>query len=559
MKHLLKFILVLSVSIIPFYSATSQVVYQHVDNKAIYEFLDEMANMKIIELNSAVKPYTRIFISQKLIEVSSRSAELNKRQSKEFLFFLKEYNKEIDNSDQNQFVTNKMFGKNREKIKDRQKRLDLYYYRDSTFMFSVNPILGVQVWNNDSDMVYHRWNGAELMFYAGNHLGVYASLRDNYLSKAVTASQYLTQQTGGGFKNATYGYTNKDAVEYSEMRGGITAGGKWWSLGIVKDHNVWGNNYNGANIMTNRAPSFAQIKLNLKPVKWFELNYFHGWLSSKVIDTSATQNYGTGTTTVYVPKFMASNLFTFKPIKNLHFSIGNSIVYSQNINGAYFIPVLFFKSLDHTYSTLGNSQMFIDISSRNLKKCHFYFTGYFDDFSFGRLFETKDITPYSMKIGGRVSNIIQNVSVTAEYTRNNVFAFKHYNPETTYESTKYNMGHYLRDNAQEIFLQLSYKPLSRLWIDVSYCHANKGPDYPDNRNDVDPVTGEPIPSYYDFQESIIWEKSYFAFQARYELINDLIFQLRMEMADVKDDTDTYTPSQFQGKQLTTSAMITFGF
>ncbi|MBL0342211.1 MAG: hypothetical protein IPP71_15655 [Bacteroidetes bacterium] len=449
--------------------------------------------------------------------------------------------------------------KNRIKLKDRQQRLDLFYYRDSSFMFTINPILGVQVWNNDSGSVYHRWNGAEMMFYGGTHVGVYASLRDNYLSKSITAPNFLTQETGGGFKNPTFGFTNKDAVEYSEMRGGITVNGSWWNLGLVKDHITWGNNYNGANIFSDRAPSFAQLKLNLQPVKWLELNYFHGWLSSKVVDTAATQNYGTGTTTAYVPKFVAANFITFKPVKNLHLSIGNSIVYSQSINAGYLIPFLFYKSLDHTYSTLGNSQMFIDISSRNLKKCHFYFTGYFDDFSFGRLFESKNVTPWSFKFGGRVSNIVKNVSVTAEYTRNHVFAYKHFNPETTFESTKYNMGHYLRDNAQEIFLQLTFKPISRLWIDVAYNLANKGPDYVDNRNDKDPVTGEPLLYSYEFQEEIIWEKSAYSFQARYEILNDFIFKIRFEMADVRDDTNVYTPERFQGKQLTTSAMLTFGF
>ncbi|MBK7388953.1 MAG: hypothetical protein IPI23_07725 [Bacteroidetes bacterium] len=86
-------------------------------------------------------------------------------------------------------------------------------------------------------------------------------------------------------------------------------------IGLIKDHNVWANNYNGANILSSRAPSFAQITLQVKPSKWLELNYFHGWLSSKVVDTAATQFYGTGTTIAYVPKYMAANFITVKPVK----------------------------------------------------------------------------------------------------------------------------------------------------------------------------------------------------------------------------------------------------
>lgn len=50
-------------------------------------------------------------------------------------------------------------------------------------------------------------------------MSAYANLRDNYLSKSITGPDYITQQTGGGFKNPTYGFSNEDAVEYSEMRG----------------------------------------------------------------------------------------------------------------------------------------------------------------------------------------------------------------------------------------------------------------------------------------------------------------------------------------------------
>lgn len=536
-----------------------QVVYQHVDNTFIYEFLDEMANMKVIELNSAVKPYTRIFIAQQLEIINQKSGELNKRQLKELQFFLKDYYKESQHENQVDYAGKKYFGKNRIKFSERTRRPDLLYYHDSLFTLSFNPILGGSIWNNDSGNVYQRWNGAEMMFYAGKHLGVYANLRDNYLSKAISGPDYLTQQTGGSFKNPTYGYTNRNAVEYSEMRGGITLNGNWWNIGLVKDHVVWGNNYNGSNIISNRAPSFAQIKLNVKPARWFELNYFNGWLSSKVTDSSATQNYGTGTTTVFVPKYMAANFITIRPVRNLFFSFGNSIIYSRTVNAGYLIPFMFYKSLDHTYSTLGNSQLFFDLSVRNLKNCHFYASGFFDELSFGRMFEKNSLNPWSIKAGGKVSNIFGNLSVTAEYTRNNVLAYKHYNPETTFETTRYNMGHYLRDNAQDIFFQLSFKPVAKLSLDLSYNYANKGPDYPDNRLNIDPVTGEEIILTYPFQSIIIWEKTAFALQARYELVNDLVIKIRMEMSDIRDDNNVYTPGQFQGKQFTSSAMVAFGF
>lgn len=40
------------------------------------------------------------------------------------------------------------------------------------------------------------------------------------------------------------------------------------------------------------------------------------------------------------PKYMAANLITFKPVKNLYFSIGNSIIYSQNFRRCVYHSVL---------------------------------------------------------------------------------------------------------------------------------------------------------------------------------------------------------------------------
>jgi hypothetical protein len=305
-------------------------------------------------------------------------------------------------------------------------------------------------------MTYHRWNGAEMFGYVGRNLGIYANLRDNYTSKDIFGPSYLVQDMGGRFKGATTGFTNRNAKEFSELRGGLIYSWKWGYAGILKEHNVWGNGYNGSNIISARCPSFAQIKLNIKPTKWLELNYFHGWLSSMVIDSSRSQNYGTGPSETYVPKYLAMNMFTIKPFKNFYLNIGNSIVYSNNINAGYLIPFIFFKSLDHTYSSLGNSAMFFDVSIRNLKYFHFYYSMFIDELSIGRMFN-KNLQSnfWSMKGGVQIINLIPNTTITAEYTRTNPITYKHYNPETTYESTGYNLGFYLRDNSQNLYLKIA--------------------------------------------------------------------------------------------------------
>ena len=71
----------------------AQEVYQHVSNSDVYDFIDELANAGVIQINSAIKPYSRIFIAKKLGVASGKREELNPRQIKDLDFYLKDYNK----------------------------------------------------------------------------------------------------------------------------------------------------------------------------------------------------------------------------------------------------------------------------------------------------------------------------------------------------------------------------------------------------------------------------------------------------------------------------------
>jgi len=64
-----------------------------VSSTGIYDYLDELSNAQIITLNSAVKPYSRILISEKLAEAYNKRAELNLRQQKELDFYLMDFSK----------------------------------------------------------------------------------------------------------------------------------------------------------------------------------------------------------------------------------------------------------------------------------------------------------------------------------------------------------------------------------------------------------------------------------------------------------------------------------
>ena len=74
----------------------AQNIPQHISYYRIYDFIDELAIDRIININSVSKPYSRNFIAQKLLEAQAKDSLLTKRQKADLKFFLNDYAIELD-------------------------------------------------------------------------------------------------------------------------------------------------------------------------------------------------------------------------------------------------------------------------------------------------------------------------------------------------------------------------------------------------------------------------------------------------------------------------------
>lgn len=555
----------------------AQDIPQHISYYKLYDFVDELANSGLYELNSAIKPYSRTFILGKLLEAQAQPEKLSKRQKAEIAFYLNDL--ALEN---NQLpAANWHLWKN-----DKSKAALLapgIFYRDSLFKARITPALGMNVLNNASGTIIQRWIGAEFQASIGKHVSVYGSLRDlSNNGEKLSGYYYLNDQPGYQYKEASYG------GDYSDSRGGIKISNKWGSIGFVKDNVVWGDNYHGSNILSGRAPSYPMITLRLQPAKWFEMNYLHAWLVSNQVDSS--YYYLENDTRIwYRPanKFMAANMFTFTPVRNLKISVGNSIIYAEKtIQGGYLIPIAFYKSIDHTLTKgLGtenqNSQMFMNISSRNLKHTHLYTSIFIDEFNFARLEPSnKEANPISIKAGAFISNFpIHNLSAVVEFTRTNILNYKHSIPLLSYASNGYNLGNYLGDNAQEIYAALQYKPIRGLDFKLFYLNAQHGNEYDYvRRGTSNGITGkvDNIISQPSLGE-VIWKNQTIGLHGTYEIINNGYVFFKAEKSTIESFVPTqavtfgerrmtaaqtlnyFTPSFFQGDKFTISAGFSFGF
>ncbi len=500
----------------------AQVVFQQTANSSVYSFLEEMASLRYIEMNSAVKPYSRKFIATQLDVLDKEYRELlNTRQQRELDFYLSDFGKELHRS------------------KDAfKKRFDVLYYTDSIFLASVNPVLNIDY--NLSENIFNRQVGVDIFSYLGKGWGAYFNFKDNYENKKITAPSYLNQRIGGDLRNLRDG-----GSEFSEMRGGLTYAWNWGHVGLVQEYIQWGNHYNGSTILSGRSPLYPQFVLNVKPTSWIEFNSFHAWLNTDIVDSTRTYTIPSNGRIVFRKKYLSANLFTFTPIRHLALSLGNSTIYSDiDFHPAYLIPFFFHRPIDHTLSANindagQNSQLFFDVSSRNINHLHLYGSIFIDELRLSTLFneeERRDQVSY--KIGAKVFNLPTNFNINVEYTLNRPAVYRHYIPVQQYESSNYPLGHYLGENADELFISLSYRPFARFYGQFSYTKARKG--------NATLLVGGNTATALPFLETLEYDYQEVGLKFRYEWRNDIWASIQLIRSNLITSFSSYAPSWQKG-------------
>jgi hypothetical protein len=484
----------------------------------IYDFIDELITNGVITQQTSTRPYTRRQVAQMLLEAQAADSLLSHRQQKDLAFYLNEFALERDTMVSN-FVQLTDHSTYNLSVADPQFS---YRTKDSMFKLRVRPILGADITASKKGVLLHRWYGAELQMDIANRLSIWGSLRDNSWSGDWLSNKYypnkeaqrigacihygitynqtenrytlshpaLTPLAGVQYKEANYG------GDFSDSKGGISLYSWWGSISLQRENIRWGESYYASNILSGRAPAVPMISLQLTPCKWLQFDYFHAWLVSNVSDSTYYYLENSTKDSTYIlnyrpmNKFMAANMLTITPIKHLSISLGNSIIYSERtIQAAYMIPIAFYKSLDHLL-TKGvatqnqNSQVFASLSVRPIDHLHLYGSFYMDEFKLSRLKPSnQEHNPISYLVGFNWSGWpINGLSLKAEFMRSYIACYTHSIDALTWSSNSYNLGHYMGDNAQSIYTELSYRPIRGMIIKLSYTHDTKYNSYAYLRN-----------------------------------------------------------------------------
>ena len=578
----------------------------------LYDYLDELVTDGVISAQTAVRPYTRGQVAKMLVDAQTADSLLNIRQKKELMFYLNEFSLERDTMVNNyvQYTDHATYNLS---LADPQFS---YMTKDKMFKMRLRPILGANILASSNGAILQRWYGVELQMDIAKHLSIWGSLRDNSWSGNWLNKQYyptnddrmngarihygasqtqpaLSPISGVQYKEANYG------GDFSDSKGGISLYSWWGSISLQRENIRWGDAYHASNILSGRAPAAPMISLQLTPCKWFQFDYFHAWLVSNVVDS--TYYYLENTTKPgvqdkeYRPlnKFMAANMFTVTPIKQLSFSFGNSIIYAeQNIQAAYLIPIAFYKSLDHLL-TKGiafqnqNSQAFASLSVRPVEHLQLYGSFYLDEFSLKRLKPSeKEKNPISYLVGFNWSGWpLKGLSLKGEFMRSYIACYTHSIDALTWTTNSFNMGHYMGDNAQSIYAELAYRPIRGMLLKLSYTNDTKYNSYAylrvyrdENNKKVNESAGIGNTLSQKPFDHCIYRNDEVRLDGFYEVHPNMFLTMSLgynhargydnektdaiaseDLGNAQYYLDKYLPRFYQGKNFTASIGFSFGF
>jgi len=503
----------------------SQVVYEPL-YKDVYGFLRRLSTKGVIEYNDEFRPLTRKYLAEKLLEAEKAQERLTSVDKDDLEFYKKDFYHEF------WFINNE---KNKKSLdffsKDPAGRWRVFSYGDENFKFNLSLILGYEIGSIDNSKATHLWNGIYTYGYITNAVGFSFDFRDNTeLGTTIDKTKSFSPVTGVNARSSSnFVDYDENKIEYSEAKGIIATDWDWGSIAIGKEFMEWGFAENGLIVLSQKSPSFPFIRLDINPVDWLGFNYFHGWLASDVIDSSSFYYTSTGSIKFsFREKYIASHSLFIRPTKGLKISIGESIVYSDELELLYLIPVTFFRLADHYLSRQNNragsnSQFFVAISSRDhIKNTHLYGSFFIDEITINGLFDPeKERNQIGFTIGASAVDLpLDNLSLTLEFSKIYPFVYDHFIQTQTYESASYILGHWMGNNNDQVYGAIKYRFLRGLEASVWARYIRKGED-----GKIEDQYTQPQPP---FLFGLRTNYTYFGTLIKYEVIHELFVRLRFQ-------------------------------
>jgi hypothetical protein len=523
----------------------SQTIWEN-KNVEAHAYLARMAQKGFIQFNDIIQPIERTRIANALFQLSQQRTSLTSIELKELDFYLQEYNQDLiaDSLIKNEIG---FF------VKDAHQRPRMFFIHTKDFSLNLDPNVSANFIVGGGQNITQVSNGLNLWGKVGKKWGYQIMYRD--VTELGTVRDFYTvnkldfrrQEPKTGI--ILVGLNDDRKINHSDIRATISYSFKNGSISFGKDQIVWGYGENGRIVLSDRAPSFPLIRFDYNPIKWLRFNYFHGWLNSEIVDSTKTYpTYNGGVSgdirIINRQKFIASHTLQFNIKKGLDLAIGESIIYSDQLDPGFLIPINLFKIYDNNKSNYlinagSNGQYFLQLSSRNqIKNTHLYGSLFIDEIRLASIFnKAKSRNQLGYTIGASVTDYFTPyLTIGAEYTRVNPFVYNNLIPAQTYTQFNYPLGDWMGSNFHRKMIFARYNYLSKLKFYTRFQFMNKGGE----GSVYDQYNAEPQPKFLsDYRQT----RNDFFFQTSYEWFNNCYLRASFEYIDDKNTTGRGTKKQ----------------
>jgi hypothetical protein len=146
------------------------------------------------------------------------------------------------------------------------------------------------------------------------------------------------------------------------------------------------------------------------------------------------------------------------------------MVYSDQLELAYMLPITFFKAFDNqkyadNILTGSNGQFFFGFSSRNqLPNTHIYGQWMIDEIRLGTIFNAgSSRNQLGYQLGVSVTDLFKHyLTLRAEYTRLNPFMYRNFIAAQNYSNANFSLGDWMGSNSDRLYLSASLHPKANL-------------------------------------------------------------------------------------------------
>ena len=491
----------------------------------VVDFLSRMAQKGKIEFNDFIRPVDRKMIFQKLTELEAQN-DLSEVEQKELAFFIAGFALENPNIKTIGTQTAPSLFSLKQLKNNPLLQQHAISYKDNSFGVIIDPVgnLNVQSRNGKSNTLQAK--GFQLAGYAGKRIGFQLSILD-INEKGRFDSVRADNELPGFVRKTT---TNPNILNYSQMNATLSFRLNKGMITVGQDQQVMGYGRYGNIVLSDKAPAYPFYKLDYQPSKWIKFNYMHAWLQSGVLDTRATYDLGNqvygGKRQQYLPKFFATHSVEVAAMKGLKVNLGESILYSEDLQLAYMLPVTFFKAFDNqkfadNILAGANGQFFFGFSSRNqIRNTHLYGQWMIDEIRLGTMFNAgKSRNQLGYQLGASVTDFFAHyLTLNAEYTRLNPFMYRNFIATQNYTNADFTLGDWMGANADRIFLSAKYHPKANLTLEAFAFMMRKN-----GQGSIEAqYFAEPQPKFgFDPQ----YKRTKMGLNAQYELWNNLILSV----------------------------------